>query len=459
MSKATSQELLGEFVGTYLLVFTVGCNVLSGQAWFGAVSIACVLMVSIYALGGVSGANFNPAVSICLAISNSMKGPGMDWGKALTYCAVQIVAGVLAAFSYAIFFWNAFYLHPVKGAAVSACLCEILYTFMLCFVVMNVAAARKYSAAGCANQWFGLAIGFVIVAGGPASGSLGAGCFNPAVAFGLDAASAGFYLRWSFAYALMEIIGAALAAVLFKVVRPKDFSPAVGSSLDLDMTASMGSQLAAEFIGTFILVLTVGLTVLSGATTGAFSIAAALMCMIYALGDISGAHFNPAVTLAIFLAKLQPVDKRQNGKTVGLYMLAQTLGGIVGAFMYALILGGKTFPLGPTEGHRWSQVLFGETIFTFVLCFVVLAVAVLPEKPTQLFGLAIGSCVTVGGFAIGKLGGGALNPAVAIGVASSQMLNGGMFYKAIYYTIFEFVGAAIAAGIARTVLLDKQGSQ
>merc|ERR1719253_2391036 len=94
-------------------------------------------------------------------------------------------------------------------------------------------------------------------------------------------------------------------------------------------TPTMTQALASEFLGTFILVLTVGLTVLTGATTGAFSIAAALMCMIYALGDVSGAHFNPAVTLAIFVSKLKPGDRPSTGKEVGQYMLAQILGGIL----------------------------------------------------------------------------------------------------------------------------------
>jgi len=90
---------LAEFVGTYLLVFTVGCNVISGDPTWNATSIACVLMVSIYALGGVSGANFNPAVSFTLALSNKL-----PWVEAGIYCGVQIVAGILAALSYGALF-------------------------------------------------------------------------------------------------------------------------------------------------------------------------------------------------------------------------------------------------------------------------------------------------------------------------------------------------------------------
>ena len=72
-------KVAAEFLGTFLLVFTVGCNVLSGNAVWGGVSIASVLMVAIYSLGGISGANFNPAVSLALGISKAMNGDGLEW--------------------------------------------------------------------------------------------------------------------------------------------------------------------------------------------------------------------------------------------------------------------------------------------------------------------------------------------------------------------------------------------
>jgi len=130
------------------------------------------------------------------------------------------------------------------------------------------------------------------------------------------------------------------------------------------------------------------------------------------------------------------------------YMIAQLVGGIVAAFVYALIYKGKTFALGPQPGYEWGQVAVAEIIFTFVLCYVVLCTAVHEKtKSKHMFGLAIGSCVTVGGFAIGSISGGSLNPAVSVGIASSQIMNGGMFYKALYYSAFEFIGAGAAAGV------------
>ena len=134
-------------------------------------------------------------------------------------------------------------------------------------------------------------------------------------------------------------------------------------------------------------VLTVGLNVLGGSPAGAFSIAAALMVMIYALGDVSGAHFNPAVTIAIAGCgrnKITPAD-------IGAYIAAQLAGGVAAGFSYKALYGGKSFGLGPVGGHSWGEVAVAESVFTFVLCFVVLSVAI-SEKTSapEFFGLAIG---------------------------------------------------------------------
>merc|ERR1719515_261040 len=90
---------------------------------------------------------------------------------------------------------------------------------MLCLVVLNVACSGKNEF----NQYYGIAIGFVIIAAGHAAGPISGGCFNPAVAFGIDISSAGLGFGWGFAYAGYELLGAAVAAALFRVVRPDEF--------------------------------------------------------------------------------------------------------------------------------------------------------------------------------------------------------------------------------------------
>jgi len=457
-SPTTKSTLVGEFVGTYMLVFTVGCNVLSKTPVWAGVSIASVLMVSIYSLGKVSGGHFNPAVSFALAVSKSMNGPGIRWGHCFAYWGVQILGGICAAFSYAILFWNAFNLAPSKGFSwLSAGLCEMLYTCMLCFVVLNVAAARKYSEKKSSNEYYGLAIGFVVVAGAYGAGVVSGGCFNPAVAIGIDTSSSGMGFGWCLIYSLFELVGAFLAVVFFRLVVPKDFNP-------MAQNETLGARLIAEFLGTFFLVLTVGLNVIGNSPAGAFSIAASLMCMIYALADVSGANFNPAVTLALLMSgnfKGEfPDDGRSSGRQAKsatvvacLYMVVQICGAVTASFMYMFIFMGHSFPLGPMPGYAWSHVGVAEIIFTFVLCYVVLCVAAAEQTANKtMCGLAIGSCVTVGGFAIGSISGGSLNPAVSFGISISRGLSGHAVHhieKAIAYSIFEFIGAAIAAGVLR----------
>jgi aquaporin Z len=452
MAGSMGPKLIAEFVGTFLLIFTVGCNVLSQNAVWGAVSIGCVLMVSIYAFGCVSGANFNPAVSFALALLTAMghrpKEEVADqdrfkWGTFLTYSVVQIIAGLAAGFAYTVLFWDSFNLAPAKEFGwINAGLAEFFYTFMLVFVVLNVAASR--AAAESHGEFYGLAIGFVVIAGAYGAGAVSGGCFNPAVAIGIDAASANIGFGWCILYVVFELLGAAFACFFFKLVRPEEFrAPS-------DRERQMGSKLASEFIGTFMLVLTVGLNVLGASPAGAFSIAASLMCMIYALGDVSGAHFNPAVTCALLGA-----GKVKAGEAV-LYIVAQIIGGIAAAMTYVLIYVGRSFPLAGDStlnmGRGW-QIAMAELVFTFTLCTVVLCVAASDVNTVkQFFGLAIGSCVTVGGLAIGGISGGSLNPAVSIAIASGASVSGkytvlSQLFRAMLYSLIEILAGFMAAAV------------
>jgi len=427
MGEIASARYIAEFVGTYLLVFTVGCNVLSGSPAWAATSIACVLMVSIYALAGVSGAHFNPAVSVSLGLSNKL-----SWSQVGIYCAVQIVAGIVAGLSYGALFFKVFNLEPQADFGWwEAMLAEVLYTFMLCFVVLNVATARKNEG----NQFYGLAIGFVVIAGGYAVGDISGGAFNPAVALGIDISSAGIGIGWGFAYTSFELLGCAFAALMFRVVRPDEFG---GSP-----SYSLGTKLASEFIGTFFLVLTVGLNVIGKSAAPVWSIAASLMCMIYALGTCSGAHFNPAVTLAILVSGRDLIAPME----AAAYMGIQVLGGLCAAAMYTTIHHGATFALGPADGFAWGHAAMAEITYTFLLCFVVLALTTVAEPSKDMFGLAIASCVTAGGYAIGAVSGGSLNPAVSVGICSANMLNRGTFYSSLIYASYEFIGAGLAASV------------
>lgn len=448
--------LVGEFVGTFMLVFAVGCNVITGSASWAVTSIAMTLMVAIYSLGAVSGANFNPAVSLALALNNPEE---FDWGRATKYMVAQIAGGIAAALSYGGLFWDVFNLAPAAGfSIIQAGFAEFFYTFFLVFVVLNCAVSTKSNpnnmSLGKPNEYFGIAIGFSVIAGGYGAGHISGGCFNPAVAIAIDVSSAYIGFGYCVPYVLFELAGAALAVQLFHICRPeekkKDKQEREGAVLDMinqGASYKKGSRLVSEFIGTFMLVLTVGLNVLGGSKAPVWSIAASLMCGIFALGNCSGGHFNPAVTLAITMAGEDPNMKSD----AGIYMVTQILGGFCAAMTYALLEGGKTFPLAPGAGHTWGSAYLAELVYTFVLAYVVLTVACYKggagDANSNVFALAIASCVTAGGYAIGAVSGGSLNPAVSCGIALSSLGSGYGIFHMFPYVICEFIGGALAATI------------
>jgi aquaporin Z len=166
-----------------------------------------------------------------------------------------------------------------------------------------------------------------------------------------------------------------------------------------------------EFIGTFFLVATIGFTVLKPGDAGAMAplaIGSALMVMIFAGGHVSGGHFNPAVTFAVFLRGKCPA------RDVIPYMLAQVVGGVVAG---AVVLYMKGFPKVEAASPDILRALLAEVLFTFALCYVVLNVATAKgTNGNSFYGLAIGFTVLTGAYSVGAISGGAFNPAVAVGI-------------------------------------------
>lgn len=212
-------KYLAEFTGTYFLVLTVGCNVLTGSV-AAAISIGGVLTVMIFALGSVSGAHFNPAVTLAVALSGRKQ---LDAKQGALYIVAQLIASVCAAATYAVICKGTFVLEPVaKYTWVTALTVELLYSMALCYVVLNVATTRRQFG----NQYFGLAIGFTVVAAALAIGGISGCSLNPAVSFGTLAAATFERgtpaLRWFPLYFFAPFLGAALAAGSFYIVRKGD---------------------------------------------------------------------------------------------------------------------------------------------------------------------------------------------------------------------------------------------
>jgi aquaporin Z len=198
-----------------------------------------------------------------------------------------------------------------------------------------------------------------------------------------------------------------------------------------------------EFIGTFFLVFTVGSTVITpgAGALAPLAIGASLMVMVFAGGHVSGGHFNPAVTLAVWIrGKCETRD-------VIPYWFAQIAAALAAAWLVGRIkMPGAAQPLMLTG---WKPAFVAEFLFTFALCWVVLNVAT--SKGTagnSFYGLAIGMTVMVGAFAVGGVSGGAFNPAVATGITRMGM----SLWSNYWVLISGEVAGAIAAATAYKVV-------
>jgi aquaporin Z len=200
-----------------------------------------------------------------------------------------------------------------------------------------------------------------------------------------------------------------------------------------------------EFIGTFFLVFTVGSTVIppGAGELAPLAIGAALMVMIFAGGHISGGHFNPAVTLGVWMRGALP------SRDVVPYWLAQ----LAAAFAAAWLM---QFFKVPGSAHLLpigvKAALLAEMLFTFALVWVVLNVATAKGTTgNSFYGLAIGMTVMTGAFAVGGVSGGAFNPAVATGITLMGLSSWGNYWL---FLVGEFAGGAAAALAFRLVATE-----
>lgn len=201
-----------EFIGTFFLVFTIGNVVVApGVGLFAPLAIGAVLTAMIYAGGHISGAHYNPAVTMAFWFRGKMNS-----GDVFPYMATQVVAGVLAALAVLL----------VKGAPeissmeifpLPALIAETLFTFALCLVILEVATSKATQG----NSYYGIAIGFVVMAGTYAVGDVSGGAFNPAVAVGMiimgivDPSSIWIYL-------CANSIGGFFAPAIYKLIHSEE---------------------------------------------------------------------------------------------------------------------------------------------------------------------------------------------------------------------------------------------
>ena len=207
-----ARKLAVEFIGTFFLVLTVGASVRSGTV-LAPVAIGAALMVMVYAGGHISGGHYNPAVTVAALVRGRVASR-----EAIGYWLAQLVAGVAAAVVVRATV-SASPLHPVAPhghAMASALIMELLFTFALAYVVLNVATSRDHPD----NSFYGVAIGFTVMVGAAAVGGISGGAFNPAVVLG--AGVMGLFAWSTLIYLIPQMIAGVAAGLAFRALNPDD---------------------------------------------------------------------------------------------------------------------------------------------------------------------------------------------------------------------------------------------
>jgi aquaporin Z len=204
-------KYLYEFIGTFFLVLTVGMSVIGPHdaGPLAPLAIGSVLAVMVYAGAHLSGAHYNPAVSLAVYVRGKLSDRDLFF-----YWIAQLVGGAAAAFL-------TLYLkeHAAETAItmqpLQALIAEFLFTFALCYVVLNVATAKATSG----NSFYGFAIGFTVLAGAYAVGAISGAAFNPAVALGITLMNLSHWSNF-WVFVVGNLAGGAAAALLFKAAHP-----------------------------------------------------------------------------------------------------------------------------------------------------------------------------------------------------------------------------------------------
>jgi glycerol uptake facilitator-like aquaporin len=194
-----------------------------------------------------------------------------------------------------------------------------------------------------------------------------------------------------------------------------------------------------EFFGTFFLLL------ISALSENPIAIGLGLAALIYTGAHISGAHYNPAVSLAMF------IRGEINRKDLLFYIVFQILGAIFGSLAYFLITNGF-FEIEPNSSTTRNQFLIAEFIFTFLLVITILFVATHPKiKKNNYYGAVIGLVVVASQYSIGDISSSVLNPAISIGpslfnIADSGSINMSLAFSP-YYIAITLIASVFSAYI------------
>ena len=452
------QALLAEFLGTFFLVLVIrlssapAADDAGSERRFLALGFSVASLV--YSFDHISGAHFNPAVTVGMVASRALPA-----ALGALYIAAQVLgalAGGLVARSVGPALQQPGFAPSSYGSAWAV---EFIFTFALVLVQQNAGAEKNSTREP--NSYFGISVAFTVLAGACATLPISGGCFNPAIGTGIEfstlfcaagspncgASMSNLWLYWT-----APLAGALVATA----VRMYQNLPSHQDTGDFPAVIPL-----TELIGTFMIVLTASLTSGSPATQP-LAIGSMVLAMVYMGDHVCGADYNPAITLGALLRFGTPMKRWW---TVGITMAAQFVGAI-GAALAAYGIDGRVNLPNPGSTAACEGLLGAllyETLWTALLVYVALAVMTpntedLPPEEERMeraghsrsyHGLAVGFIVAGGIYGgNGACSGGVFNPALgsAIVLVQSVILKGDGSFVWVYF-VGPMLGACIGAGL------------
>ncbi|KAJ8549424.1 hypothetical protein K7X08_033131 [Anisodus acutangulus] len=434
------QKIIAETIGTYFLIFagcgSVAVNADKGMVTFPGISIVwgLVVMVMVYSVGHISGAHFNPAVTIAFASNKRF-----PWKQVPAYVAAQVIGSTLASGTLRLIF-NGKHDHFVgtspTGSDIQSLVLEFIITFYLMFVISGVATDNR-----AIGELAGLAVGATVLLNVMFAGPISGASMNPARSLGPAIVSSHYKGLW--VYMLGPTSGAIAESSCMAEISDVTVSHATASDIKDDNvhhilscpclaskklgdssslssgcseTISFTQKLVAELLGTYLLMFAGFAAMVVNKNMSHIGKAALwglnVMVMIYTVGHASGAHFNPSVTIAFATCK------RIAWRHVPAYVLVQ-VGGATLATRTVRLMFKEEQPqfLGTVPAGSDLQSLGLEFLITFYLMFAVAGIATDNRAVGELNGLVIGAVVTINSILAGPISGASMNPARSLGPA------------------------------------------
>lgn len=394
---------LAELIGSTLLSVSIGLGV--STATYPAVTNGVMFGALNYSFAPISGGHFNPAITVSAYLCGIL-----EQTAAAMYIVAQVCGYFIGACVAQIILPSELGAPgPGSGHSVTSAFCaELIFTFLLVFVFLNVAVADAVQP----NSYYGLAIGMVITAANFAAASISGAVFNPAMAAGLalrEAFSQPACLSTLWLYILGPMLGCTLASGTFYLMEDMSVTPRA-KGRGSNVAAALSEFMGAAFFAT-VTSLSVQQTEFRAVPAGCV-----LVALVFTGQQWSGSHFNPAVTTAVWLRG------NLSSATAFLYIVVQLFGSLLGTLLAAAFT--HASPVA-RPGPIYTQLgaMMAEMVFTTIVIVVFLSVTTVDtDHHNSYYGLAVGFCFMASSMCAEAVSGGVLNPAFATGLAMVDLM-------------------------------------